>query len=131
MARRASVGDSGIGSAIVGVDRRRAPPARSGRGPSHTIWMSPNDVRLVEVDEALLEQLEDGEEAHDHLEALDEVAGELAERDRADERAAPRAARRTASLTDARIGATWSRSIRGTGFGVTARRKARLQLVGA
>ena len=36
---------------------------------------------LVELDASLLEQLEHGEEAHDHLEPLDEAAGQPAERD--------------------------------------------------
>ena len=39
---------------------------------------------LVELDEALLEQLEQGQEAHDDLDALDELAGELAEPDAPD-----------------------------------------------
>ena len=47
--------------------------------------MSPKRAGLVEVDEALLEQLEDGEEANDDLEPLDQVAGELAEADAPDQ----------------------------------------------
>src|SRR4051794_4321903 len=35
---------------------------------------------LLEVDESVLVELEDGEEAHDHLEPLDESTGEPAER---------------------------------------------------
>ena len=41
---------------------------------------------LVELDQALLVQLEHGEEAHDDLEPLDQRAGELAERDAPDAR---------------------------------------------
>src|SRR4051794_31671619 len=37
---------------------------------------------LVEIDQALLAQLEHGQEAHDDLEPLDQVGGEPAERDR-------------------------------------------------
>ena len=81
MARRTSVGHRVSHRSASAGDR--APRARRGRGPSQTIWISPKPCGLVEVDEALLEQLEDGEEAHDDLEPLDEVAGELAERDRA------------------------------------------------
>ena len=46
--------------------------------------MSPKFERLLDVDGALLEQLEHGEEPHDDLELLDERRGELAERDAAD-----------------------------------------------
>src|SRR6186713_1733391 len=39
-------------------------------------------LALLDVDEALLEQLEYGEEADDHVEALGEAGGEPGERDR-------------------------------------------------
>ena len=42
--------------------------------------MSPNVVGLPQVDEALLEQLEDGEEVHDHLESFRERRGQFPER---------------------------------------------------
>src|SRR6056297_1715180 len=66
-------------SALVGVDQHRlAVEVLVGR-PDHL------DVTeafgLVEFDRALLEQLEQGEEADDHLDALGEVGGEAAERD--------------------------------------------------
>ena len=61
--------------------------------------MSPKVVGLVEVDQALLVQLEHGEEAHDDLEPLDERAGERAERDAPDPGQLVDAARSTASVT--------------------------------
>ena len=78
MARRVSCSVSGIRSAIVGVDRRQLLELGA-------VAPEPDDLDvaegagLVEVDEALLEQLEHGEEAHHDVEALDERAGELAE----------------------------------------------------
>src|SRR5690349_10173901 len=38
-------------------------------------------VGLVEVDQALLEELQEGQEAHDDLEALDQAVGQAAEGD--------------------------------------------------
>ena len=72
---------------------------------------------LVEVDEALLAQLEHGEEADDDLEPLVDAVGELAEGRCARASGSSSSSASTASATLARIGATWSRSTRGTGFG--------------
>ena len=65
-----------------GFDGEPDPP---GAGAAHqTISMSPNALGLVEVDQALLEQLQHGQEADDHLEPLDQAVGEPAERDAPD-----------------------------------------------
>ena len=85
--------------------------------PIQEIVMSPKLVELVELDEALLVQLEDREEAHDDLEPVDQRPRELAERDAARRGAARRCSSSTASVTLARIGATWSRSTRGRRLG--------------
>src|SRR3546814_9523891 len=72
----------GSTSAIVGVDGGELLELRALPAQPHDLDVAEGGG-LVEVDEALLEQLQHGEEPHHHLEALDEVAGELAERDRA------------------------------------------------
>src|SRR5690606_40887544 len=81
MARRASrVRSSDMISAIVGVDRRQLLQLRA-------VPAEPDDLDvgegagLVEVDEALLEQLEHGQEADDDVEPLDQASGELPEPD--------------------------------------------------
>ena len=85
--------------------------------------MSPKVLGLVELDQALLEQLEHGEEAHDHLEPLDQAAGEPAERDAPDPR------QLVEQLGD-RVGHAGpdrgdvEQVDRGTGFGVIAREQA-------
>ena len=88
--------------------------------------MSPKLLGLVELDEALLEQLEHGEEAHDHVEALGERGGEPAERD------PPDPGQLVDQLGDG-VGDAGpdrrdvNRSIRGTGLGATARMNACVQ----
>ena len=62
--------------------------------PSQMIVDVAEGAGLVEVDEALLEQLEHGEEAHDDLEPLDQRGGEPPERDARRPGAARRAAPR-------------------------------------
>src|SRR5947209_793361 len=71
MARRAS-------SAIVGVHGGH----RGGRGGGDPGDLEVAEQRaLVELDEALLVELEHGEEADDDLEALGQVLGQVPERD--------------------------------------------------
>ena len=65
-------------SAVVGVDERRDRPGAA-RWPSHTISISPKAPGWIEVDHALLVQLEQGQEPHDDLEPLDERRGQLPE----------------------------------------------------
>src|SRR5690349_6848870 len=72
----------GARSAVVGVDARQVGGVER--------MAQPQDLdlaerpRLEDVDQALLVHLEDGEEAHDDLEPLDERRGELAEGDAPD-----------------------------------------------
>src|SRR6478735_5628226 len=67
-------------SAIVGVDgESHGGVGGIASGPlDHD---RPEVLGLVELDEALLEQLEHGEEAHDHVEAIGERIGQAGERD--------------------------------------------------
>ena len=67
-------------------------------------------IGLIELDQALLVQLEDGEEAHDDLEPLGQVGGQPGERDAADLGSSSTNST-SASATLMRIGATWKRSI--------------------
>src|SRR5262245_52873890 len=92
MARRGSSSAAGsaagwgsvIGSAIVGVDRIEVVQLVARAAQPHDLDVA-EGAGLVELDEALLEELEHGEEAHDDVEPLHEAAGELTEADRADE----------------------------------------------
>ena len=79
---------------VESIDRSRISPRSRRRGsrrrrPRRTPAIHDDlDVAealgLVELDHALLEQLEHGEEAHDHLQPLDEAVGQPAERDAPD-----------------------------------------------
>src|SRR4029079_15431008 len=84
IARTVSVSTSFIvTSAFVVVDRDR--PGGNGfeaAGPPHVDLAEL--AFLFEFDPSLLEQLQHGEEPHDHLEALDQTAGEAPERDASD-----------------------------------------------
>ena len=57
---------------------RRRSTAASARRSQHDLDVA-EGAGLVEVDQALLVQLEHGQEPHDDLEALDERLGERAE----------------------------------------------------
>src|SRR5688572_25426387 len=72
MARRCST--SGFISSFVGVDGERGDVSVGLTDPLDRDLAAA--VGLVELDLALLEQLEHGEEAHDHLEALGEIGGQ-------------------------------------------------------
>ncbi len=61
-------------------DRSSATRSPAARGRTVN---SPKRLELLEVDDALLEQLEHGQEAHDDLELLGDAVGELAETHRA------------------------------------------------
>src|SRR3546814_16672271 len=65
----------GSTSAIVGVDGGELLELRALPAQPHDLDVAEGGG-LVEVDEALLEQLQHGEEPHHHLEALDEVRSE-------------------------------------------------------
>src|SRR5688572_25075599 len=70
-------------SPLVGVDEDRVGVDYIAAGDPCDLDVA-KALGLIEVDEALLEQLEDGEEADDHLEPLGEVGRQVAERDAAD-----------------------------------------------
>ena len=71
-------------SAVVGVDEDHLAVDVGVGAPLDLDVTEP--LGLVELDHALLEQLQHGEEADDHLDAVDEIAGEPPERDAPDPR---------------------------------------------
>src|SRR3954447_14250677 len=81
MARAFSVA-IGAASAVVGVDARQVGDVEGVAQPQDLDLAEGS--RLEDVDQALLVHLEDGEEADDDLEPLDERRGELAEGDATD-----------------------------------------------
>src|SRR4051812_4795331 len=78
MARATSVAIGAAGSAVVDVDEAEIGLGRLAAQP-HDLDLA-EGARLIEVDETLLVQLEQGQEAHHDLEAFGEARGDGPER---------------------------------------------------